>query len=44
MVWYARRNSEVPVSSFESFDALHAYLEYRCLKRLEGKLRGTRRR
>ena len=37
---YVRRNFLVPIPSFESFDALNAYLEDQCLKRLEDKLRG----
>ena len=40
LVGYARRNFLVPVSSFESFDALNAYLERRCLERMDAKLRG----
>ena len=35
-----RRNFLVPVPSFESFDALNAYLEQRCLERIDRKLRG----
>ena len=31
LVGYSRRNFLVPVPSFESFDALNAYLEQRCL-------------
>ena len=34
------RNFLVPVPSFESFDALNAYLEERCLERLGRRLRG----
>ena len=37
---YVRRNFLVPVPSFESFDALNAYLERRCLERMDAKLRG----
>ena len=37
---YVRRNFLVPVPSFESFDALNAYLEQRCLERMDRKLRG----
>ena len=40
LVGYARRNFLVPVPSFESFDALNAYLERRCLERMDAKLRG----
>ena len=39
LVGYARRNFLVPVPSFESFDALNAYLERRCLERMDAKLR-----
>ena len=35
LVGYARRNFLVPIPSFESFDALNAYLE-----RMDAKLRG----
>ena len=35
-----RRNFLVPVPSFESFDALNAYLERRCLERMDAQLRG----
>ena len=35
-----RRNFLVPVPSFESFDALNAYLEQRCLERMDAQLRG----
>ena len=41
LVGYVRRNFLVPVPSFESFDALNAYLERRCLERTDRKLRGT---
>ena len=37
---YARRNFLVPIPSFESFDALNAYLERRCLERMDARLRG----
>ena len=37
---YARRNFLVPIPSFASFDALNAYLERRCLERMDAKLRG----
>ena len=40
MVGYARRNFLVPVPSFESFDALNAHLERRCLERMDARLRG----
>ena len=40
MVGYARRNFLVPIPSFESFDALNAYLERRCLERMDARLRG----
>ena len=40
MVGYMRRNFLVPVPSFESFDALNAYLERRCLERMDAQLRG----
>ena len=40
MVGYTRRNFLVPVPSFESFDALNAYLERRCLARMDAVLRG----
>ena len=39
LVGYARRNFLVPIPSFESFDALNAYLEERCLERCEGTMR-----
>ncbi len=35
MVGYVRRNLFVPLPSFESFDALNAYLDIQCRKRLE---------
>ena len=40
MVGYARRNFLVPVPSFESFEALNAHLERRCLGRMHARLRG----
>ena len=40
LVGYARRNFLVPVPSFESFEALNAYLERRCLERMDARLRG----
>ena len=40
LVGYARRNFRVPVPSFESFDALNAHLEKRCLERMDATLRG----
>ena len=40
LVGYVRRNFLVPVPSFESFDALNAYLERRCLERMDAQLRG----
>ena len=40
LVGYMRRNFLVPVPSFESFDALNAYLEQRCLERMDAQLRG----
>ena len=45
MVGYVRRNFLVPVPSFESFDALNAHLERRCLERrclerMDARLRG----
>ena len=40
LVGYARRNFLAPIPSFESFDALNAYLEERCLERLGRRLRG----
>ena len=39
MVGYVRRNFLVPVPSFESFDALNAHLERRCLERMDATLR-----
>ena len=40
LVGYVRRNFLVPISSFESFDALNAHLERRCLERMDARLRG----
>ena len=40
MVGYVRRNFLVPVPSFQSFDALNAHLEERCLGRMDSVLRG----
>ena len=40
MVGYIRRNFLVPAPSFESFDALNAYLERRCLGRMDARFRG----
>ena len=40
MVGYVRRNFLVPVPSFQSFDALNAHLEERCLMRMDAQLRG----
>ena len=40
LVGYARRNFLVPIPSFESFAALNAYLERRCLERTDAQLRG----
>ena len=40
LVGYARRNFLVPIPSFESFEALNAYLERRCLERMDAQLRG----
>ena len=39
-VGYVRRNYLVPIPSFESYEALNAYLEERCLERMEDRLRG----
>ena len=41
MVGYVRRNFLVPIPSFESFDALNARLERRCLERMDARLRGN---
>ena len=40
LVGYTRRNFLVPVPSFDSFEALNAYLERRCLERMDDRLRG----
>ena len=40
LVGYIRRNFLVPIPSFESFDALNAYFEKRCLERMDARLRG----
>ena len=40
LVGYMRRNFLVPVPSFESFGALNAFLEQRCLERMDAQLRG----
>ena len=40
MVGYVRRNFLAPVPSFQSFDALNAHLEERCLARMDSVLRG----
>ena len=40
MVGYMRRNFLAPAPSFESFDALNAHLEQRCLARMDARLRG----
>ena len=40
MVGYVRRNFLVPAPSFESFEALNAHLEGRCLERMDARLRG----
>ena len=40
MVDYVRRNFLVPVPSFQSFEALNAHLEQRCLARMDSVLRG----
>ena len=40
MVGYVRRNFLVPPASFESFAALNAHLEQRCLERIDARLRG----
>ena len=40
MVGYVWRNFLVPVPYFESFDALNAQLERRCLERMDSTLRG----
>ena len=40
LVGYVRRNFLVTVPSFESFEALNAHLEQRCLARMDARLRG----
>ncbi len=40
LVGYSSRNFLVPIPSFESFGALNAYLERRCLERMDAGLRG----
>ena len=40
LVGYMRRNFLVPIPSFESFEALNAFLERCCLERMDAKLRG----
>ena len=40
LVGYVCRNFLVPIPSFESFEALNAYLEQRCLERMDARLRG----
>ena len=40
LVGYMRRNFLVPIPSFESFEALNAFLERRCLERMDARLRG----
>ena len=40
MVGCVRRNFLVPVPSFQSFDALNAHLEERCLEHMDARLRG----
>ena len=40
MVGYMRRNFLVPLPPFVSFAALNAYLERRCLERMDDRLRG----
>ena len=37
---YMRRNFLAPIPSFDSFDALNAHLERRCLARMDARLRG----
>ena len=44
MVGFTRRNFLVPIPSFDSFDALNAHLEERCLERMESEAQGTHRR
>ena len=40
MVGYVRRDFLVPIPSFGSFETLNAYLERRCLERMDARLRG----
>ena len=40
LVGYVRRNYLVPIPSFESYEELNAYLEERCMERMEDRLRG----
>ena len=40
LVGFARRNFLVPVPRVESFNALNAHLEQKCLERMDAKLRG----
>ena len=40
LVGYARRNFLVPIPSSETFETLNAYLERRCLERMDARLRG----
>ena len=40
LVGYVRRNFLVPIPSFESFTALNAHLERRCLERMDATFRG----
>ena len=40
MVGYVRRNFLVPVPRVDSFEALNAYLEERCLERMDARFRG----
>ena len=40
LVGYMRRNFLVPVPFFESFEALNAHMEQRCLERMDAQLRG----
>ena len=40
LVGYARRNFLVPIPAFASFAELNAYLEQRCLERLDHRVRG----
>ena len=43
MVGFVRRNFLVPIPSFESFAALDAHLERRCLERMDATFRATLR-